>query len=204
MAARVWRAAGGHDSPAARRFTALCALAGALALGAAIPGATNVDGPLPAHTGGFGEPTCRACHVEYPLNEAGGTIHIEGLPDAYAPGERYRFTVTVRHAELRRAGFQLTFRHAGGEKEGQQAGIVTLGDTVGTAITRSESGVQYVHHRWRGTDPVEPGMARWTLEWTAHGTGEVLLHVAANVADDNNSELGDRIYTLERRIAVAR
>jgi hypothetical protein len=47
-------------------------------------------------------------------------------------------------------------------------------------------------------------MARWTLEWTAHGTGEVLLHVAVNVADDNNSELGDRIYTLERRIAVAR
>lgn len=203
MKFRSWRAAGGGDSPAARRFGALCILATALIGGGALPGRVSVDGPLPAHTGGFGEPTCRACHVEYPLNEGENPIRVEGLPDAYVPGERYSFTVTVKHQELRRGGFQLTFRHSGA-KDAQQAGAIALADTVRTAITRGESGVLYAHHRWRGTDPVAPNMVRWTLEWTAPAGGDVVLNVASNVADDNNSELGDRIYTLERRIPAKR
>jgi len=32
------------------------------------------DGPPPAHTGGFGEPTCRACHFDGDLNAEGGGL----------------------------------------------------------------------------------------------------------------------------------
>ena len=47
------------------------------------------DGPPIAHTGGFGEPTCRVCHQGQPLNAAGGTLRVEGLPGRYEAGRTY-------------------------------------------------------------------------------------------------------------------
>ena len=76
------------------------------------------EGPPPAHTGGFGEPTCQACHADNPLNAPGGSLALRGLPAVYAPATAYRVTITLRRPGLGRAGFQLAARFATGDQAG--------------------------------------------------------------------------------------
>ena len=114
-----------------RRSAPLIALAGAAvtvaAAGARVPHrrAVHYDGPPIAHTGGFGEPTCRVCHQGEPLNAAGGTLRIEGLPGRYEPGRTYELVVVLRRDGMGRAGFELSARLAG---EGAQAGALAASD----------------------------------------------------------------------------
>jgi hypothetical protein len=63
----------------------------------------------------------------------------------------------------------------------------------------SFAGVQYIHHVYGGSRRVAPDTARWQLHWTAPQTGAVLFHLAANAADDDESPLGDFIYTASLR-----
>ncbi|HXF95129.1 MAG TPA: choice-of-anchor V domain-containing protein [Gemmatimonadales bacterium] len=159
-------------------------------------GRPYADGPPPGHTGGFGEPTCTACHAENPLNAPGGTLSLAGLPTAYVPGATYRVTVTLRRGALRRAGFEVTARFASGEG----AGAWRARDSA-TATTRGENGVVYAHHTRAGSTLTRPGTAQWTLEWTAPpANGDIVFHAAANAANDDNSEFGDFIYTAAFRI----
>lgn len=158
------------------------------------------DQPLPAHTGGFGEPTCRQCHFGGELNPPEGALALEGVPEAYAPGETYRITVALTRAEMQRAGFQLAARFTEGARAGKQAGTLAPADTQRATITAEES-IQYAHHTPRGTDLSGNGAAQWTLTWTAPDTAAapVAFHVAANAANDDASAFGDFIYAREAR-----
>jgi hypothetical protein len=44
----------------------------------------------------------------------------------------------------------------------------------------------------------------WAVEWTApaQALADVAIHVAANAANDDNSEFGDHIFTAESTIAA--
>ena len=155
------------------------------------------NAPPPGHTGGFGEPSCHKCHWEGDLNEPAGTLAIEGLPARYQPAVRYRITVTLRHPELATAGFELSARYERGPDVGKQAGSFTPTDER-SAVTKVDStGVSYLHHVRAGTIPVEPRTGRWVVVWTAPlaGSGPVVFHLAANATNDNDSELGDYVYT---------
>lgn len=159
------------------------------------------DRPPLAHTGGFGEPTCRACHFDQPLNAPNGSLAIEGLPNAYTAGQRYRLTVRLQRPEMGRGGFQLSARFA----SGAQAGSLRAADEQRATIVQVDStGVQYAAHTRAGTEPVAPDTARWVLEWTAPDTtaGPVLVHVAANAANFDASEFGDFIYTAQQRVGA--
>lgn len=158
------------------------------------------DFPPTAHTGGFGEPTCVECHKGMALNAPGARLWIEGVPTPWRPGRAYRVTVTVRKDSLARAGFELAARFVDG---GAAAGVLVPYDSLLTTITRdSVSGIPYAHHTRRGTE-VTGGRARWSLLWTAPiaGRGDIAFHVAAVAANDDNSNLGDAVYTAS---AVAR
>ena len=63
--------------------------------------------------------------------------------------------------------------------------------------------IQYAHHLRSGTTPLTPVVGRWTVEWVAPASGAepVALHVAANVANDDDSPLGDYIFA--RAVSVA-
>jgi hypothetical protein len=161
------------------------------------------DAPPPAHTGGFGEPTCAKCHWELNLNDPAGTLSIEGVPPRFAPGAAYRITISVRHPELAAAGFELASRYETGPDSGRQAGTLRALDDR-AAVTLSDSNrIQYAHHVRLGAVPAVPGVGRWTIEWRAPAApdGRVIFHLAANAANDNDSELGDFIYT--KRLSVA-
>lgn len=157
--------------------------------------------PPPAHTGGFGEPTCHSCHFEANLNEPGGTLSLAGAPTAYLPGESYRLEVVLTHGEMVSAGFQLAVRLADGPHAGAQAGELRPLDDR-TAITiDGERRVQYLHHTDPGSRLRTPGTTRWSFEWIApvagaeqDGSGAVVFHLVANAADGDDSPFGDLIY----------
>jgi hypothetical protein len=178
--------------------------AGVLALAAAtaaagparVHGRAFPYGAPPGSTGGFGEPTCQLCHVGGNLNEAGGSLAVEGLPERYTPGETYRLIVRLRRGEMAAAGFQLSARTAAGAQAGTLAGTGTQ------AQVQATGGVQYAGHTEAGSSPGAPGAAQWTVQWTApaRGAGPVRIHVAANAADGDKSPIGDYVYALEKGV----
>jgi hypothetical protein len=161
------------------------------------------DGPPPGRTGGFGEPTCRECHADNPLNDAGGRLTLSGLERSYRPGATYRVEVTLERRALARAGFQLAARLADGAGRGRQAGSLRAA-APGVQVIRDTTGIAYAEHTRLGTDVSHRGRARWVVEWTApEQGGSVVFHVVANAANDDDSEFGDFIYVIERRIGSA-
>lgn len=156
--------------------------------------------PPLGHTGGFGEPTCHACHFGGEVNGGEGTLAVKGLPPFVRPGHSYRIAVRLT-AEMKRAGFMLGVRTA----DGTQAGRLSPVDTVRAAVHRVDStGVQYAHHTLAGTELRDPNRAVWRLRWTAPAAAgdSVVVHVAANAANDDASEFGDNIYTVVERARV--
>lgn len=180
----------------------------ASAPGEAEPAASTIhgyrEGPPAAYTGGFGEPTCQACHTGNDLNAEGGELRVSGVPDGYRPGDTYLITVLLRSSGMAAAGFQATLRFDGSVRSGEQAGTIVHLDAR-THVSLSEpNGVQYIHHLRPGTTPTTEELASWSFEWTAPEEPlPVILHITANSANGDDSPLGDLIYTLFQRIAVS-
>jgi hypothetical protein len=179
---------------------------GALALAGTWPSLYKA-GPPPAHTGGFGEPTCRACHSDAGLNEPGGELAVVGAPAAYQPGHDYTLEVTLQQAGMLRAGFQLAVRFVDGPAAGKQGGTLMPSDPRTAVVWDTVTRVAYIEHTASGTASTS-GAARWTFRWTAptaaEGARAVVVHVAANAANDDDSPLGDLIYATAVRVPAAR
>lgn len=155
----------------------------------------HATGPPPAHTGGFGEPTCAECHIGEALNAYGGSVSIEGLPPAFEPGATYALSVVLRAEETGVAGFQLAARGASGPGEGAPAGTLRAVDQRVTVLPDS-TGQVYAQHTQAGARSADPVGAAWTLEWVAPADPvDVVFHVAANSGNDDNSPLGDLVFT---------
>ena len=199
----------GRRSPAvpgsaARLLGGILAAAPALLAGAAVLAQGRyVTGPPPGHTGGFGEPTCYACHYDAEPNTGPGSLALRGLEAGYQPGATRRITVELASPGMRRGGFELAVRFASGPAAGQQAGTLRALDER-VAVTDS-AGVQYAHHVEVGSDLVAPDTARWVLAWTApeDGGDVVVFHMAANAANDDLSPFGDLIFTDSVRVPAA-
>lgn len=164
----------------------------------------NLEGPPPGHTGGFGEPTCLACHFGSGLNDPAGDLYVEGFPPTYRPGRTYLLTVRLAVPATSVAGFQAALRYAEGARRGRNAGTVEAVDGRVVAVTDSVGGVTYLQHAGGGA-VLAPGtdVASWTFRWVAPrdpGTA-VRLSVAANSGNGDNSPLGDLVYTLTETAA---
>ena len=179
---------------------------GALALAGASLAVLPVfkTGPPPGHTGGFGEPTCRACHSDAGLNEPGGTLTVSGAPASYEPGKTYQLEVVLRRAGMLRAGFQLAARYADGPAAATQAGVLAPADARSIVTWDTLTQVSYIEHNLAGT-ALSGDAGHWTVRWTAPtgATGPVSFNVAGNAANDDDSPLGDFIYTTALRVAPA-
>ena len=157
------------------------------------------DFPPLAHTGGFGEPTCAQCHTGDPVNSPGGALTLDSLPARWRPGATYRVVVTLRHDSLARAGFEIAARFL----DGSQAGGFAPADTAMTRVSADTAAthVQFAHHTRAGTRAAVQGReASWALFWTAPRRRDaVVFHAAAVAANDDESNLGDYVLTLETR-----
>jgi hypothetical protein len=183
-------------APAVRygRRLALPCLAGALAVAAAADGRATRDRPPAAVTGGFGEPTCQLCHFEAALDAGVGDLTLHGVPQVYEAGETYSLTLTIVHARLAAAGFEIAARF---EKSAAQAGTFApepdQKDRIDVTI---EGDIQYAHHVLAGTLPITGDTARWRLLWTAPPEGgTIVFHAVGNAANADDSPLGDFIYS---------
>lgn len=163
----------------------------------------HAEAPPPGHTGGFGEPTCHACHSEYPLNTH-GDLEVDGFPERYEAGASYDVTLHLRSDGMERAGFQASVRVLEDPGAGTAAGeAAALDDRV---VVQDGGGVPYVQHApgaaW--TDGAET--VSWTFRWTAPASaaGAIVLHAAANSANGDESPFGDIVYTAERVSRPAR
>lgn len=158
--------------------------------------ALHPEEPPPAHTGGFGEPSCQICHAEYRVNAPGGELAIDGLPERWSSGAVYLLTVTLRSEEMASAGFQLSARFADGRGAGTFEPIddrVSITDHVGPAGT-----VSYVAQTRLGSEVDDPAEVAWRVRWHAPDQrGEVRFHGAANSGNGDNSPFGDLVYTAE-------
>jgi hypothetical protein len=171
-------------------------------LAAAGPGVsrgTYPDKPPLKHTGGFGEPTCRQCHLGAEPNSPGGALSITGVPDVYRPGETYRLTVRVARAEMVVGGFQLAARFADGAAAGRQAGTLRAVDGRAQVARDTASGVRYASQTRPGAEQTAHWAAEWSLDWTAPASaaGPVVFHLAANAGNGDESALGDFVYWRE-------
>jgi hypothetical protein len=148
------------------------------------------SGPPPGHTAGFGEPACTACHYDYVLNEPGATIRLDSLPRHYTAGQKYPLTLVVRHAALKRGGFQLSARFA----DGTQGGAFVMADTL-LLTMRGKAGIEFLSHTMAGADRVSGDSITWRFLWVAPASRQaVVFNVAVNVSNRDASEFGDRIF----------
>ncbi len=150
------------------------------------------DGAPPGFTGGFGEQACDACHFEAALNTKPGQLTLSGVPERFAASERYPLTITLSRPGMAMGGFQLSARMENG---GAQAGTLAPGPGEEKRIKIEPGKVQYANQRQDGTALAEPGIAKWTVIWTAPATpGAVIFHAAANAADKDEAARGDYVY----------
>lgn len=161
--------------------------------------------PPLAHTGGFGEPSCRECHFDGPIQPP-ETLALGGVPERYRPGAAYELEVSIRDTTARVGGFQLAARVAEGPHAGTQAGTLCSLDARVDVVADTATGVQYASHALaRSADSLQ-----WTVRWQAptEDVGPVIFHVAANSANDDDSMFGDviilRSWTTRSQEAGAR
>jgi cytochrome c553 len=161
-------------------------------------------GPQPASTGApaigaeAAEGTCVQCHNSFVVNpDADGVLTLEGVPDRYEPGKTYTLTMRLTHKDSTRLrwGFQMT---AIAMKDGAGAGAFVTTDAATTQVLESMSGTRtYIEHSYGGTGIGQGGGLAWSFAWTApkSDVGAVGFFAAANAANADGSNQGDRIYT---------
>jgi hypothetical protein len=155
------------------------------------------EGPYPNVTGGFGDQSCHLCHLDNPINAPGGAVTMSGVPPAFVPGQAYPITVTITRDGLRRGGFEIAARFAGGRLKGKQAGSWRPLDARVQLIPGAVDKVlTFVQHNLIGSRAAERGANAWTIEWSAPASaaGPVQFNVAANASNNDDSPLGDYIY----------
>lgn len=147
--------------------------------------------PPPGHTGGFGEPTCAACHFDNPLDDSSGDLRLIDLPERYEPGTTYDLAVVLKRPGLRRAGFQLAARSS---SDGGHAGFIASADE--RAEVTEAAGVAYFHHTREGTEPEAEDSIVWHLRWTAPAEHvHVLFHSSATPRTATLPSWGDFVFT---------
>jgi len=152
----------------------------------------HLDGTF---TGGFGEETCRSCHFDYDLNMDGGSLVLDGVPESYESGKDYEITVTLQAEQLEVGGLQLTTRF----EDGSQAGEFSWDGELLMFTPSISDEVKYLQHTADGTEPSSEGEIQWTFTWTSPevNDGEVILNIAANSGNYDDSSFGDWIYAKE-------
>jgi len=156
------------------------------------------DRVLPSVTGGFGELSCHSCHFDGDLNPKLGQVELIGLPDVVKSGSSYDVEVRLSHPELIKAGFQLSSRLA----NGSQYGNFTSLDENTVVQSSADGKIQYMNHSEKGSTGHKE-KAVWKFRWAAGSqVGEVVLNLAANAANGDDSEFGDNIFLKEYRLRI--
>ncbi len=163
----------------------------ACALFAGMAAFANSAGPQAGLAGVPGEADCTSCHGS--ATGAGKvSISLPAGGSTYTAGQTVKVKVTLEDPAAIRWGFQLTSRKTSASSEA--AGKLASAD--GNTQVETVGGVDYIFQTAAGTQRNTRTSASWEFNWTAPaaGSGGVTFYVAANAANGNNADTGDRIY----------
>ncbi|MBI3951027.1 MAG: hypothetical protein HY314_11300 [Acidobacteria bacterium] len=159
------------------------------------------SGPLPGLTGAPGEGNCTECHDSFgeETNRGSGSLTITA-PPRYETGRRLTITVSLSQPGQRRWGFEIT---ACATETNEPAGRFVITDPTHTQLVQGENGRFYVEHTQAGSYAGQTDGATWTFDWMAPETdmGPVAFYAAGNAANNDNTRLGDWIYTVIASVA---
>jgi Reeler domain len=154
--------------------------------------------PPQGYTGASGA-YCTNCHQGNTLNNAGGSVTVNGLPDnGYTAGTAYNFSITTTHAaaDRKRWGFSITARNSQNQDIGTFSSTNPNADNNGAelshanaVVTTSQSSYTYDNLTW--TAPANPGA----------GDNSITFYYAANAANGSGSS-GDYIYASTKTISL--
>lgn len=154
--------------------------------------------PPQGYTGADGA-YCTSCHQGNPLNNAGGMVLVNGLPDnGYTAGTAYNFSITATHsvADRKRWGFSIAARNSQNQNVGTfsttnlNAGLNGAELSHAPAVaTLSQSSYTYDDLTW--TAPANPGA----------NDNNITFYYAANAASGSTSS-GDYIYAGTKSISL--
>ncbi|MFN7923849.1 MAG: choice-of-anchor V domain-containing protein [Bryobacteraceae bacterium] len=148
------------------------------------------DGAPAGMTNAPGESNCTSCHGGTP-NSGPGRVRIEmDGGTTYTPGVKVKLRVIIEDPAARRWGFQLAARNGDGNT--QKAGELASSDNQTQVL--NESGSQWITHTSAGTRRGTANGVTFQFDWTPPQSGAVTLYAAANAANNNGNETGDRIY----------
>ncbi len=156
-------------------------------------GARGNGNQIPAPSQGQGSVLSGSCFVSRCHATSGSTIDqvgslsLDGLPDAFEPGQTYDFTVNMTGGSV--YGVQIAVTYPNGSPAGSLTPI-----TPGLRNNQLD-GIPVVNH---SPTPLATGTVN--LQWTAPAEPEVpnvLFRVASNSANGNDSATGDHIHRLQ-------
>jgi hypothetical protein len=161
----------------------------------------HVGGADPRMTGAPGDNVCTSCHTGT-LNPSPGTVAITAAEGTtYTPGVKQRMTVTINASSFnpRVFGFEATARLASNLANGQAGTLQPAsGDTRVVCEDdrnppcRDSAPVQFITHTLARAGNT------YEFDWTPPASadaGPVRFYVAANAANGNGQDTGDRIFT---------
>lgn len=158
-------------------------------------GVTNSAQPPTDATGATGS-FCNDCHSGSPLNSAGGSVVLNGLPTSYVPNQQYNLSLTITHsaANRQRWGFSMI-------------AVNGMGNPVGTFSTTNANaalnGNELSHNNAVSTSPTSTFTYN-NLRWTAPSTGAngaIRFYYVGNAANGGGSN-GDFIYAANTLVAL--
>jgi uncharacterized protein (TIGR03437 family) len=175
----------------------------------AVPGLIYAypEGPDAGVAGVPGEWSCSQCHIGKFGSGSVSTSFPAGL--TYTPGVAQHLVVTIADPVQKRWGFQLTARQANNSKA--QAGSFTPGADAFTQLVCTQTTfqaqifgsscpssmpLQYIEQTLVGTRPGMRSPVSFQFDWTPPVTdvGSIVIYVAANAANGDNTVMGDHIY----------
>lgn len=138
---------------------------------------------------------CYACHEDSEANTGDGSVTLAGVPTEYAPGQTYRFTITLQDPGSTIWAFELEAT----DDQNRQIGSFTIIDP------RTEMGfqgnIQYPRSAQDGTGTfagLPDGPVSWQVDWNAPaaGRGTAFFYLAGLSGNHNSADTGDFTYTL--------
>jgi uncharacterized protein (TIGR03437 family) len=133
---------------------------------------------------------------------------------SYTPGAKQRIRVVLQHPDAARWGFQLTARLASDETK--EAGTFTPDANTRVQCSTGTNApcngdreyASHLNNPAAGVDSTARGKRggnEFEVEWTAPATdvGDIFFYAAGNAANNDGTNLGDRIFTARARVPSA-
>ncbi len=154
------------------------------------PNFSNV--PPTGFTGQIGK-YCTSCHITNSLNQFGGSVQINGLPEGnYNIATTYNFSLSIFHsaADRKRWGFAIT-------------AVNNVGENVGTFSTtnpNAQVGPKELTHKSVPYLSLSSSFTYTNLTWLSPSTqntanSDITFFIACNAANGDGDNTGDFIYS---------